>query len=59
MNDKFIPILTVISHHIVFLHQSEWKDFGYPIWFVPDMILVSREVANIVLVCYSCIYVDT
>ena len=44
---KIIPILTVISHYIVFMHQSEWKDVGYPLWVIPERIWVSMEVTNV------------
>ena len=53
MNKKFIPILVVVSHYMVFLHQSEWHDVGYPFWVISESILV-----KLVGVSYSCIAVD-
>ena len=44
---------------MVLLYQNECQDVGYNLWFVPDRILLSREVTNIVGVSYSCIAVDT
>ena len=40
MNEKFIPTLNIISHYIVFLHQPEWQDVDYTLWFIPEMILI-------------------
>ena len=42
MNEKFIPILTIISHYMVFLYQSEWQDVGDLLWIIPYRIWVSR-----------------
>ena len=63
MNNKLIPILTVISHYMVFLYQYEWQYYewqyvGYTLWVKPDRIWVSMEVTNIFCVSYSCIEAD-
>ena len=59
MNDKFINILTVVGHYMVFLHQYKWQNVGYPLWVIPDRVEVSREVTNLVAVSYYWIAVDT
>ena len=43
----------------MFLYQSEWQDVAYPLWDVPDRILVSMDVTNRDGVSYSYIAVDT
>ena len=43
MNEKFISVLTVISHYMVFLYQSKWQGIGYTLWVIPDGIWVSRD----------------
>ena len=42
-----------------FLPQSERHDDGYHLWVIPESIWVSREVTNLVGVCYSWIAMDT
>ena len=59
MNDKSIPVLTVIGHYMVFLHQYELHNVDYPLWIIPDSILLSRDVASSVGLGYSCISVCT
>ena len=59
MNNKLIPIFTVISHFMAFMYKSEWQDVVYPLWVIPNRIWVSREVTNIVGVIYSWIAVNT
>ena len=44
---------------MAFLYQSKWQDVGYPLWVIPYIIWVPREVTNFVGVGYSCIAVDT
>ena len=41
-----------------FLYQYKWKDVGYPLRVIPEMIWVSREVTNSFVVSYSWITVD-
>ena len=53
MNNKFIPILVVVNHYILFLHQSELHDVGYPFWVILESIWV-----KLVGVSYSWIAVD-
>ena len=43
---------------IVFLYQSKWQGFGYPLWVVPDRIWVSSKFTNLIGVCYSWIAVE-
>ena len=58
VDEKFIPISTIVCHQVVFMYQSEWYDVGYPVWIVPNRILISRKVTNIIGVCYNCIEID-
>ena len=59
MNDELIPILIVVGQYMVFMHQSELHNVGYPLLVTPDSILVSSDFTNIGSLSYSCIAVDT
>ena len=48
MNDKSIPVFSVICHYMVLLYQSEWQYVGYIFRFLPKKHLVSRKVIIIV-----------
>ena len=57
--DKLISILSVIGHRVIFLDQGKGQDVCYYLGVIPHMIIISREITNIVGVCHSCITMDT
>ena len=59
VDDKLISILDVIGHRVIFLDQAKGQDVRYSLGVIPYRIRISREVANFVDVCHSCVTLDT
>ena len=59
VDDKIISILDVLGHRVIFLDQAKGQDVNYSLGVIPYMIRISREVANFVGVCHSCVTMDT
>ena len=59
MNDRLISISAVIGHRVIFLDQAKGQDVCCSLGVIPHRIRISREIANIVGVCHSCVTMDT
>ena len=59
VDDKLISMSAVVVHWVIFLDQAKWQDVRYTLGAIPYRIRISREVANFVGVCHSCITMDT
>ena len=59
MNEKLISISAVMGHRVIFMYQAKGQDVCYSLGVIPHRIRISREIANIVGVCHSCVTMDT
>ena len=59
VNEKLISISAVIGHRVIFLDQAKGQDVCYSLWVIPHRIIISREIANLVGLCHSCVTMDT
>ena len=49
VDDKLIPILSVVGHRVIFLDQAKGQ----------ERIIISWYITNLVGVCHSCVTMDT
>ena len=59
VNDKLIPISSVIGHRVIFMDQAKGKDVLYSLGVIPHRIRIPREITNLFGVCHSCVTMDT
>ena len=59
VDDKLISILALVGHRVIFLYQTKRQDVSYSLGVISYRIRISREVTNFVVLCHSCVTMDT
>ena len=59
VDEKLISISDFLGYRVIFLDQAKRRDVSYSLAVIPYRIRISREVANFVGVCHSCVTMDT
>ena len=59
VDEKLISISSVVDHRVIFLDQAKGQDVRYSPGVIPYRIRMYRDITNFVVVCHSCVTMDT